>query len=108
MTASAYQLCGDIGLILPSKEFEVSLEYRPQADTGFEPAIIEQEVSARGSVSTDDVLVAIHCQQHAGRILLRWRDCNHPILTKVLSKKPFFYGACRVHRQGARQGVCPF
>jgi hypothetical protein len=46
MTASDYQLCGDIALILPSKEFESSLEYRPEADTGFEPLIIEQEVSA--------------------------------------------------------------
>jgi hypothetical protein len=32
-------------------------------------AIIEQEGSARDAVCADDALVAIHCQQQAGRIL---------------------------------------
>jgi hypothetical protein len=108
MTASDYQLGGDVGFFLASKEFEVSLEYRTHVNTGFETTIIEQEVSARGSVSADDVLVAVHRQQHARLILVRGRDRNDPIVTKVLSKRPLFYGARRVYREGARQGVCPF
>ena len=71
-------------------------------------AIIEQEGSARDAVCTDDALVAVHRQQNAGRIRPRWRDRNDPILTEVLAKEPFFYGARRIHRKGTGQSVRAF
>ena len=71
MAAGDHQARRDIGPVLASKEFEILLEHRPQADAVLKTAIIEQEGSARGAVCADDALVAIHCQQQAGRILSR-------------------------------------
>ena len=58
-------------LSLRRKRFEILLKHRPQADTVLKTAIIEQEGSARGAVCADDALLAIYCQQQAGRILPR-------------------------------------
>jgi len=102
------QARGDIGLVLASKELEIPFEYRPQADTGFKTAIIEQEGSARDAVCSDHALVAVHRQQYAGRLRPRCGDRNDPILTEVLAKEPFFYGARRIHRKGTGQGVRAF
>jgi hypothetical protein len=106
--ARDHQARGDISPILASKEFEIALEHRPQADTGLKTAIIEQEGSARDAVCADDALVAIHRQQNAGRILTRRRDRNDPMMTEMLAKEPLFYGARRSHRKGTGQGVRAF
>jgi hypothetical protein len=69
--AGDHEARGDVGFLLASKELEIPLEYRPQTDSGLKSAIIEQEGSARDAVCAHHALVAIHCQQHAGRILPR-------------------------------------
>jgi hypothetical protein len=71
VAAGEHQARGDIGPVLASKELGILLEYRPHADTGLKTAIIEQEGSERNAVCADHALVAIHCQQHPGRILPR-------------------------------------
>src|SRR5206468_3863401 len=48
---------------LASTELEFSFKCRPQADTGLQPTIIEQEGCARDSVCADDTPVAIDGQQ---------------------------------------------
>src|SRR5262249_22412013 len=103
--AGDHQQCGDIGPVLASKELEIPLEDRPQTDTGLKSAIVEQEGSARDTVCPDDALVAIHRQQRAGRILPGRRDRNDPMVTEMLAKEPLFYGARRIHRKGAGQGM---
>src|SRR5262249_16159323 len=91
-----------------SKELEIPLEDRPQTDTGLKSAVVEQEGSARDAVCPDDALVAIHCQQQAGRILPLRRDRNDPMVTEMLAKEPLFYGARRIHRKRAGQGMRSF
>ncbi len=71
-------------------------------------AIIEQEGAARHAVCAHHALVAIHCQQHARRILPRWGDRNEPMVTEMLAKEPLFYGAGRIHGKGTGQGVRAF
>jgi hypothetical protein len=51
-------------LSFASKKLRISVEYRPQADTGLQPTIIEQEGGSPDSVCADDALVAVHSQQH--------------------------------------------
>ena len=46
-----------IGPVLAPKKVEVSFEDCPQADTGLQSAIIEQEGPAGDAVCTDDALV---------------------------------------------------
>ena len=106
--AGNHQARGDIGPILAAKEFDIALEDRPQTDTGLKSAIVEQERSARDAVGADHALVAIHRQQRAGRILPRRRDRNDPIMTEMLAKEPLFYGARRIHRESAGQGMRAF
>jgi hypothetical protein len=86
VAASDYQSRHDIATVLASKKLGFSLEYRPQADTGLQPTIIEQEGGSRDSVCADDPLVAVHSQQHARCALLCWRDRHDPLVTKMLSE----------------------
>jgi hypothetical protein len=45
---------------------DVSLEFRPQTDTGLQPSIIKQQRRACDMVRAGDTLVLVHGQQHAG------------------------------------------
>ena len=48
-----------VGLFFAPEEVDLSFEDRPQADTGPEPAIIEQEGPARNPVCADDALLGV-------------------------------------------------
>ena len=98
----------DIGPVLAPEEVEVSFEDRPQADTGPQPAIIEQEGRARGPVCANDALVAVNRQQHAWNAALRRRYRDDPLSTELLSKKSLFYGARRSYCKRASQRVRSF
>jgi hypothetical protein len=83
-------------LPLRRKSSVFSLEYRPQADTGFQPPIIQQEGGSRDSIRADDALVAVYSQQPAGCALLCRRDRHDPLVTKMFSEKPLLYSARRI------------
>jgi hypothetical protein len=108
VAAGDQQSRGDIGPVLAPEEVEVSFEDRPQADTGPQPAIIEQEGRARGPVCANDALVAVNRQQHAYGAALRRRYRDDPLSTELLSKKSLFYGPRRSYRKGASQRVRSF
>src|SRR5258705_9295445 len=81
----------DIGPVLAPEEVEISFEDRPQADTGPQPAIIEQEGRARSPVCANDALVVVNRQQHAYSVA-RWRRYrDDPLSTELLSKNSLFY-----------------
>src|SRR6516162_5843294 len=98
----------DVGPVLAPKDVEVSFENRPQADTGPEPAIIEQQRPTRNSVRADDALVAVNRQQHAWNAALGRRYRDDPLSTELLSKKSLLYGSRRSHCKGAGQRVRSF
>lgn len=50
-------------------------------------------------------LVAIYGQQHAAGAPVRWLDCQDPLVTEVLSERPFFYGARGIYCKCAGQRV---
>src|SRR6266403_1199701 len=98
----------DIAAVLAPEEVDVSLENRPQAGTGLEPAIIEHEGRARDPVCTDDALASGNRQQHARSASFRRRYRDDPLSTEVLAKKSFFYRARRSYCEGASQRVRSF
>src|SRR6516162_4546341 len=98
----------DIARILPPKKRAVLFKEVPQADTGAQRAIVEQERSARGSVCADNALAAIDGEQHACGALVRRRNRDDPLSTELLPEKPFLYGARRRHRKGACQRMRSF
>ena len=98
----------DIGRVLAPKERAVLFEQAPQADTGSQPSIIEQERGACGSVCADDALVAVGGQQHAGSAIFRRGNRDDPLSAELLSEKSLFYGARRCHRKGAGQRMRSF
>ena len=98
----------DIGPVLAPEEVDVSLEDRPQADTGPQPAIIEHEGRARDPVCADDALVAVNRQQHACSASLRRRYRDDPLSTELLTKKSLFYRARRSYCERASQRVRSF
>src|SRR5712691_7593287 len=108
VAAGDHQSRVDIGPVLAPEQVEVSFEDRPQADTGPQPAIIEQEGRARGPVCANDALVAVNRQQHAYSAALRRRHRDDPLSTELLSKKSLFYGPRRSYRKGASQRVRSF
>src|SRR5580700_10219397 len=69
----------DVGPFFAPKEVDVSFEDRPQADTGPEPAIIEQEGPARNPVCADDALLGVNRQQHPWNDALGRRYRNDPL-----------------------------
>src|SRR6476646_1581994 len=98
----------DICSVLAPEEIEISLEEFPQADTGLQPSIIQQEGPARGAVCADNALVAVNGQQHAYELPLRRHYRDDPLSMELLSKKSLFYSARRLCRKSARQRVCSF
>jgi hypothetical protein len=92
----------DIGGVLAPKQREISFKYAPQADTGHQPAIIEQEARARGPVCAD-ALAAVHGQQHTVDARLVRPDHDDPLSVELLSEKSLFYRARRRHREWAGQ-----
>jgi hypothetical protein len=98
----------DIGPVLAPEELDVTLEYRPQADTRAKPAIIEQEGRACDPVCADDALIAVNRQQHAcsTSLLRRYRD--DPLSTELLTKKSLFYRARRSYGERTSQRVRSF
>jgi hypothetical protein len=63
---------------------------------------------SRRGFGYDDALVVVHGQQHAGCVLLWWRDRHNPRVTEMLSEKPLLYGARRIYRKDASQCVRSF
>src|SRR5258708_8848475 len=98
----------DIGLFLAPEKIGVSFEDRPQADTGAQPAIVEQEGFAREPVCADDALVAVDGQQHARNVALGRRHRDDPLPTELLSKKSLFHRARRSYCQLASQRLRSF
>ena len=90
------------------EEIEISFEEFPQADTGLQRPIIQQEGPARCTVCADDALVAVNGQQHAYELPLRRHYRDDPLSMKLLSKKSLFYSPRRLCRKSARQRVCSF
>jgi hypothetical protein len=95
VAASEQQSSIDVGPVFAPKEVKVSLEDRPQAETGPQPAIVQQEGRTRDPVCADDSLVAVNRQQHTQNPTLGWGYGDDPLSTELLSKKPLFYGARR-------------
>src|SRR5580693_5523272 len=98
----------DVGPFFAPKEVDASFEDRPQADTGAERAIIEQEGPARNPVCADDALVGVNRQQHTWNAAFGRRYRNDPLSAELLSKKSLFYGARRFCCKGAGQRVRSF
>src|SRR5262249_57505061 len=91
VAAGNQQSGADVGPVLAPKKLGVSLEDRPQADTGSQPAIIEQEGRARDPVCADDALVAVNRQQHAWYAAMGRRYRDDPLAPELLSQKSLFY-----------------
>src|SRR6516164_7698843 len=98
----------DICSILAPEEIEISFEKFPQADTGLQRPIIQQERPARGAVCSDDALVAVNGQQHTYELPLRWHYRDDPLPMKLPSKKSLFYSERRLFRKSARQCMRSF
>jgi hypothetical protein len=91
------------------EEIEISFEEFPQADTGLQPPIIQQENPARGAVYADDALVAVNGQQHTYGLPLRRHYRDDPFSMELLSKKSLFYSARAVSGSLTRlQPVSPW
>src|SRR6516164_6888867 len=107
-SAGNQERSANICSVLVPEEIEISFEEFPQADTGLQRPIIQQEGPARGAVCADDALVAVNGQQHPYGLPLPRYHRNDPLSMELLSKKSLFYSPRRLCRKSARQRVCAF
>ena len=107
-TARNLEHRADICSVLAPEEIEISFEEFPQADTGLQPPIFQQEDPARGAVYANDALVAVNGQQDTSGLPLGRHYRDDPLSMELLSKKSLFYTARRLCGKSARQRVCSF
>src|SRR6516162_3607318 len=107
-SAGNQERSANICSVLVPEEIEISFEEFPQADTGLQRPIIQQEGPARGAVCAQDALVGIDGQQNAYELPLRGHYGDDPLSMELLSKKSLFYCDSGLFRKSPRQCMCSF